>query len=226
MSWEAEMEGTVLMKLLLGPLVWIALFAFVFGMLFRLFTMATLAKREKVVLPTYDAWHGLRSVARWLVPFGTRNMRIRPLFTVLSFAFHICLLATPLLVMGHAVLWERAWGIHWWSLPPLLADAMTLVVVCVGAFFILRRISAPEVRNVTDYRDHLLVLLVISPFATGFVAHQQWLDPEIMTVLHILCGAAWLIAIPFTRLSHMFWWVFTRAFMGSEFGAVRHSRDW
>ncbi|MBW2257081.1 MAG: nitrate reductase [Deltaproteobacteria bacterium] len=220
------MEGTVLMELLLGPVVWIAFAVFLLGSLYRLVSMLLLAKKEKVVLPTYDLRYGLRSVMHWIVPFNARNMRLRPLFTVVSFAFHFCLLVTPLLVMGHAVLWERAWGIRWWSLPPGLADAMALVVVFAGVFYILRRISAPEVRYVTDYRDYLLVVLVISPFATGFVAHQQWLDPEIMTVLHILCGAAWLIAIPFTRLSHMFWWVFTRAFMGSESGSVRHARDW
>jgi len=35
-----------------------------------------------------------------------------------------------------------------------------------------------------------------------------------------------LLVIPWTRLVHMLWFVFTRAYMGSEFGAVRHSRDW
>ena len=181
---------------------------------------------EKVVFPTYSARYGLRSVLRWMLPFGTRSMRLRPLHTAVSFAFHACLLLTPLLVRGHAVLWQESWGVQWWSLPPLASDAMTLAVVFGGVFFLLRRLLAPEVRNVTTARDHLLVLLVIAPFATGFVAHQQWLDPGVMTVLHIVCGAAWLIAIPFTRLSHMLWFIFTRSYMGSEFGAVRHARDW
>ena len=42
--------------------------------------------------------------------------------------------------------------------------------------------------------------------------------------VHIVTGAAWLMVIPFTRLIHMLWFPFTRAYMGSEFGAVRHSR--
>ena len=90
----------------------------------------------------------------------------------------------------------------------------------------LRRIAAPEVRNVTTWSDYALLLLVVSPFVTGFIAHQQWLHPKAMLILHIVCGAAWLIAIPFTRLQHMLSFVFTRAFMGSEFGAVRNSRDY
>ncbi len=47
-----------------------------------------------------------------------------------------------------------------------------------------------------------------------------------MLILHIVTGASVLVAIPFTRLSHMLWFVFTRAYMGSEFGAVRNARDW
>jgi hypothetical protein len=35
-----------------------------------------------------------------------------------------------------------------------------------------------------------------------------------------------LVAIPFTRLSHMLFSIFTRAYMGSEFGKVRHAQDW
>jgi len=87
-------------------------------------------------------------------------------------------------------------------------------------------VAAPEVRKVTTWRDYLVVLLVVSPFLTGFIAHQQWLPYRAMIIVHIVSGVAWLAAIPFTRLSHAIWFVFTRSYMGSEFGAVRHARDW
>ena len=143
-------------------------------------------------------------------------MRMRPLFTIVSFAFHACLLVTPLFVMGHAVLLEQSWGVSWWSLPPLVADVMTLVVVAGGVFFLLRRIAAPQVRYVSHLSDFLLVLLVISPFLTGFIAHQQWLPARGATSLHIASGVLWLIAIPFTRLAHMFWFVFTPRLYGQR----------
>jgi len=209
-----------------GPLVWIAFIVFVGGSLFRLFRMWRLADQEKTVLPTMDFKHGTRSIRHWMIPFGARNMRMHPLFTLVSFAFHICLLLTPLLVMGHAVLWEESFGISWWSLPAYLADLMTLVVIFGCGFFIARRLVAPEVRNVTSIGDIAMVLVVAAPFLTGFIAHRQWLPGDTMTVLHIISGAAWLAAIPFTRLSHVLWFFFTRAFMGSEFGAVRNARDW
>ena len=213
-------------QFLRGPLVWVAFCVFVVGVLYKLITTARLARREKSVFPTYSGRFGLRSVAHWLVPFASRNTRLRPGFTVISFAFHLCLLLTPLLVMGHAVLWQESWGISWWSLPPLLADLMTLVVIFGGLYFALRRIAAPQVRNVSTWSDFLLLLVVVAPFLTGFLAHQQWLPYPLMISLHVASGCLWLIAIPFTRLVHMLWFVFARAYMGSEFGSVRQARDW
>jgi len=209
-----------------GPLVWIAFAVFIGGGLLRLVMMGLLAKQEKVVFPMYNIKHGGRSLLHWVIPFAATNMRKHPAMTAVSFAFHVCLLATPLLVMGHAVLWQESWGISWWSLPPLIADLMTLVVIGGCLFFFARRVSAPEVRNVTYTSDYLILLLVISPFLTGFIAHKQWLPGEAMVGLHITCGALWLMLIPFTRLSHALWFVFTRAWMGSDFGNVRNAKDW
>ena len=48
----------------------------------------------------------------------------------------------------------------------------------------------------------------------------------LMTTLHVLAGELLLALIPFTRLSHALFALFTRAYMGSEFGGVRHAKDW
>jgi nitrate reductase gamma subunit len=212
------------------PVVWLSFLGLLGGVAYKLVTVARMAQKEKSVFPVMSAFYGARSILHWSLPFGSRNMRLRPAFTILSFAFHVCLLLTPLFVMGHAVLWKHAWGVRWWSLPQPVADGMTLVVVGVGLFFLLRRALAPEVRKVSAWSDVLLVLLVISPFATGFVAHAQWFrrafSYDTILTVHIVSGALWLVAIPFTRLSHMLWFVFSRAYMGSEFGAVRNARDW
>jgi nitrate reductase gamma subunit len=209
-----------------GPLVWIAFLGFFGGCLFRIVTMARLAKKDKVVFATYDAKYGARSLFHWIIPFASTNMRLRPLYSLLSYFFHFCLLATPLFLMGHAVLWKQSWGVRWWSLPDSVADVMTLVVVFACLFFMVRRLVRPEVRNVSYVSDFFLALLVMAPFLTGYAAQHQWLPYQTMIIIHIICGAAFLLLIPWTRLAHMIWFAFTRAFMGSEFGAVRHARDW
>ena len=209
-----------------GPLVWIAIVGFIAGSLYKVVTMARLAKKDRVVYATFDAKYGLRSVLHWIVPFASTNMRVRPLYSILSYVFHLCVVLTPLLVMGHAVMWQASWGVRWWSLPAGVADIMTMVVVLACLFFMVRRLVRPEVRNVSYTSDFVLAVVVMAPFLTGFVAHRQWLPYDATLIAHILCGVVFLLVIPWTRLVHMIWFTLTRAYMGSEFGAVRHARDW
>ncbi len=59
----------------------------------------------------------------------------------------------------------------------------------------------------------------------SFLGH---LDDLRVAVLRIAIAVAvgMLVAIPFTRLSHMLFAPLTRAYMGSEFGGIRHAKDW
>jgi nitrate reductase gamma subunit len=210
-----------------GPLVWISFLVFFLGSIYRIVSIILLAKRrDKAVLPYMKLKYSLRSIMHWTVPYGSRNMRIRPAFTFFSFLFHICLLLTPILTVGHVTLWKQSWGISWWTLPDSLSVLMALTVVAVGGMFILRRIADPTVRFVTSISDFILVVLVIAPFVTGLMAHYQLFDYRTIVIVHIWTGAVWLGMIPFTRISHMLFFPLTRAYMGCEFGFVRHSRDW
>jgi len=162
----------------------------------------------------------------WIVPFGSTNMRLQPIFTVISFTFHICLIAVPIFLTAHNVLWRDSFGAAFPSLPEVATDIMTVLVIAGGVFFVFRRILSPTVRNVSFKSDFVLVAIVLAPFVTGFMAYHQWFDYEVMLILHIWTGALWLAAIPFTRIVHMLFFVFSRMFMGSEFGAVRKAKDW
>lgn len=209
-----------------GPLVWVAFLVFVGSAAYKLVRMFKGAKQDKVVFP-YMTWrHSLRSLAHWLLPFAATNMRLNPVMTVVTFSFHICMLATPLFLLAHNVLWYESWGIALPSLPRAIADVMTLIVIAGGVYFLMRRIFSPVVAYVTHASDYLVLLIAIGPFVTGFFATQGWFEYHTMLILHIVTGALWLIAIPFSRLSHMLYFAFTRAYMGCEFGAVRNARDW
>ena len=135
-------------------------------------------------------------------------------------------LATPVFLLSHIILWDESWNISWWAFPDGLADVMTMVVILCCLFFLVRRIRQPEVRFVTSASDFVILAIVAMPFITGFFAYHQWFDYQVSLILHILSGEVMLVAIPFTRLSHMIFSPLTRAYMGSEFGGVRHAKDW
>jgi nitrate reductase gamma subunit len=209
-----------------GPLVWIAFIILIAGSIYRIVSTIRTARKDKVVLP-YMRWHfGLRSILHWTIPFGARNMRIRPVFVILSYLFHICLIVTPILTVGHVMLWKESWGISWWTLPDSLSKVMAVIVIIGGLAFLMRRISNPTVRFVSSTSDFILLTLVLAPFITGLMAYYQILNYQLVIILHMWTGAIWMAMIPFTRISHMLFFPLTRAYMGCEFGFVRHSRDW
>lgn len=210
-----------------GPLAWVAFLLFIGGSIYRIVSMLMLVAEKEKFIFTYMSWrYSLRSIVRWIVPFATVNWRRQPILTVVTFAFHICLLITPIFLLSHVILWDEAFSISWWTLPDSLADIMTVVVILGAVYFLVRRLSLPEVKYVTTASDFVILGIVAAPFITGFFAYHQWFNYPLMMCLHVLAGDIMLAAIPFTRLSHMLFSPFTRAYMGSEFGKVRHAQDW
>jgi len=205
-----------------GPLVWISFAVLIAGSVYRIVDMLRLAREEKIIYPYMRFDFSIRSLWRWLVPYATRSMRINTLMTAVAFAFHICLLLTPLLLLAH----QELWGIRLLTLPSWLADIMTVIVIAGGFYFLQRRLLVPYVKNVSYISDYALLLCVITPFLTGFLAYHQWFDYSVLMHVHVLSGCLMLMIIPFTRIAHMIFFAFTRSYMACEFGYVRHAKDW
>ena len=210
-----------------GPLAWTAFIIFIGGSLYRLIKLFVLIhKKERFIYSYFSLKYSLRSILHWSTPFGTENMRRHPLFTIVTFAFHICLLLTPIFLLAHITMIDESWNLSWWTLSDDTAKIMTVIVIACCIFFLIRRLVSPEVQYVTSASDFAILAIVAAPFITGFAAYYQWFDYQVVVILHILSGEIMLVAIPFTRLSHMLFAPLTRAYMGSEFGGVRHARDW
>jgi nitrate reductase gamma subunit len=210
-----------------GPLAWVAFIVFIGGSLYRLIHLIMMVQKKEKFIYTYMSWkYSLRSIFHWIVPFATENWRRHPVLTIVTFAFHLCLIITPIFLLSHVILWDESWNLSWWSLPDGVAILMTLVVIAGCVFFLVRRLVSPEVQYVTFFSDYVILVIVAAPFITGFLAYYQWFGYQLFTILHVLTGEIMLVAIPFSRLSHMLFWPLTRAYMGSEFGGVRHARDW
>lgn len=210
-----------------GPMVWAAFIIFIGGSLYKILSLAMLAReKDQIIYSYFDTQYAFRSIFHWIIPYAATNMQLKPIFTFISFVFHISLLLVPIFLVAHVVLVEEAWGVSWWMLPDTVADVLTVAVVAACVFFAGRRIYQREVHFLSSPSDYVLLALVAAPFVTGFWAQHQWAGFQFMTILHIVSGEVLLAAIPFTRLSHMFMFPFTRGYIGSEFGAVRHAKDW
>ncbi len=216
-----------LYNFLCGPFLWVTLFVFVCGSVYKIATMISLVnKKERFIYTHISLKFSLRSILHWIVPFATVNWRRHPVVTVVTFVFHAGLVLMPFFLSAHVILFNKAWGISWWTLPNGFVDAVTIIVVSSCFIFFVRRLVLREVRFLTTASDYLILAISCAPFLTGFFAYHEVGNYHFWMILHIFTGEIMLMAIPFTRLSHMLFGVFTRAYIGSEFGKIRHARDW
>lgn len=212
---------------LMGPMVWIAFLIFILGLVVKLVMIIKDVNARESYIYSYMTWkHSLRSIFAWLIPFFPQSTKQSPVFYFISYLFHLLLFIVPIFLMSHIVLFNEAFQVSWIALDDRLADILTLVVIFALVFFAIRRQTLPEVKYLTSFTDYILILIVALPFITGFLAYHQFFLYRWVTIAHVISGEIMLIAIPFSKFSHMIVAPLTRAYMGSEFGNVRHAKDW
>jgi nitrate reductase gamma subunit len=213
-------------QIVTGPLLWLAFIVFFAGLIIHvvLYIKGLDWKLDRVtysVNVAYGTKGALRSILYWLIPFGTRSWRVNSGFTITVFVFHICLLFTPVFLKAHNMIFKERWGLSLWTLPESLSDMMTIAVMVCVLFLILRRIALPEVRIISTLYDYLLLAVTVAPFITGFLAYHHVLDYDFWLIAHIITGEIMLIAIPFTKLSHIVLFFLSRAQLGMDYGIKR-----
>ncbi len=222
-----EINWNSIYEFLTGPALWFTFIFFIGGLLIRMALLFHLSrKKDRVIYNHFNMDWGLRSIFHWLVPFASASMRQQPIFSIAAFSFHLSLVAVPLFLSAHILLWEEALGVTLWSIPDGLSDALTLIFIAAALFLIIRRRIRPEVRILTSAWDYTLLVITMLPFITGFLAYHQWGPYEVMLILHIVLSQILLILIPVTKLAHMVLFFFTRAFIGFEMGGRRGARSW
>ena len=209
-----------------GPLAWVSLTLFFAGSAYQILSFLSMKKEKGTNSPLKNLPLACQSLLRWAVPYSTVTMRKNRLITLFSFFFHLCLIFTTIFLLSHSVLWYESWKITWCSIPESAGDLSAIFILLSCLFFLLRRLVIPEVRQVTSLSDYLLLVSVIMPVLTGFLAYHQWGPYRPLLILHILSGEILLITIPFSRLSHMLVYAFSRADMGTDYGHVLSSNEW
>lgn len=211
-----------------GPLLWFAWGVFILGCLFRLVSFFAMAsKKDKVIFSHFSFKYVLQTWIRYLLPFN-QTVAKSPIFSILGYIFHFCLLFVPIFIIEHVMYWEEesVFEWTWWTMPGEWAYWMTLVVIAIGVIFLFRRIFKPDVRILTAWTDYLVLVVTILPFLTGWLSvnvRSEFLSAIDIRMLHILSGELMLILIPLTKLSHMVLFFPSRWIIGVEWGRRGYS---
>ncbi|OIO04141.1 MAG: hypothetical protein AUJ49_03480 [Desulfovibrionaceae bacterium CG1_02_65_16] len=213
-------------QIITGPLLWLTFIVFVVGLAWRVYSYIKGLdwKLDRVAYGTqtsYGVRGAARSIAAWIVPFGSQGWKVKPIFTIMFFVFHLGIVVTPLFLLGHAVIFKMRFGLNWPTLPMYAADTLTVAMLCATVFIVIRRIALPEVRIITSLYDYALLLITAAPFVTGFMAVHQLGDHTFWLYAHILTGELMLLAVPFTKLFHVVGFFLSRGQLGMDYGIKR-----
>jgi hypothetical protein len=157
-----------------------------------------------------DGTRIVRQTAAGFIP-SYRPDGTRLIYSTASFLFHLGLIIVPLFLHGHILLWEKGIGLSWPALPIVWADGLTLLVILTGTGLLVGRISFLQSRKISRPQDFLLPTSILVVFATGFLAsHPHWnpFSYKPTLLLHVLSGNLLIMAVPFSKLSHVILWPF------------------
>ncbi len=209
-----------------GFMFWLALGVCVAGMIVRtiLYFRGLQWNLDRVAYRAYpvEGFKGaIRSIYKWILPFGTYGWRRQPFMTVIFFSFHLGAVCVPLFLLAHNLFLKEKLGFSLVSMNGGAADFLTWLVVASTVLIILRRIALPEVRILTNWYDYLIILISVAPFITGLMARYEIGSYSFWLLAHIISGEILLVAIPFTKLSHVFLFFASRAQLGMDYGIKR-----
>ena len=221
-------------ELVRGPLVWVSLIVFVLGTIFQVYRFFTLSRKAGISPhvplspPEEDLpkWYSPDRIVGFFKKAGNTVLSVHPVTIVVSTVFHVLLVFVPLFLLGHNELIELTLGISLPSVSEHASDLLTFVILLCCAFFLYRRLFLARVRSITSFYDYLVLALATVPFLSGFLAYHQIYDYRTVMVIHMLSGELMIMAIPFTKLTHMIFFFLNRFMVVSEHTLGKGSRSW
>jgi ferredoxin len=184
-----------------GPLLWIVFLMFCIGIILRvIFFVSSIIKGSRGT--DKKGLYLFTNFIRSIIPFH-KAVPKKPVYASLRYLFHICLFVVPIWLTGHISLWEESrleWA--WSSLPGKWADWMTLLVLALAVFFIVRHTVVKKIRITTSPLDYVIIIIAALPFMTGyFLAHGTleaipFFSANIWT-MHIVSGEIMIVATVF-----------------------------
>ena len=198
------MSGAQWLNWLRGQGLELSLAIFLLGIVFRVVQNLVIGSDKNLAARRGGMMGaGLRTIVTRT--FSFRQMSYRGYFTIIAgYLFHLGFLITLFFLSQHIVLFKSVIGFGWPALSPALIDISAVLAIASLIAVLIHRLMDPVLKQISDYQDYISWLLTLLPLATGFVLmHPMGLSYNSALALHIASFELLLIAIPFTKLSHI-----------------------
>jgi nitrate reductase gamma subunit len=154
----------------------------------------------------------LREAGSWVVPVGHLIPGTK-FFSVVSYLFHVGILVVPLFLADHIALWQRFLNVDLPEIGYAWADFLTLFTIGCALVLLSVRTLSQRVRSMSRRSDYTLLVAILAPFASGYLAMHPQYNPlrwNVMMLIHILSAELLFVVIPFTKLAHIVLFFFDR----------------
>jgi nitrate reductase gamma subunit len=137
---------------------------------------------------------------------------------MLAYVLHIGLFATVFLFVPHIVFFKGFLGFDWPGLPNSVIYLTGVAAVAAGFALLVRRVTNPVLKLISNFDDYFSWLLTMLPFITGLMMPvRMGIRYETLLAIHILSVVLLMIWLPFGKLGHTFLVFVTRGTTGMVF---------
>jgi nitrate reductase gamma subunit len=202
-----------------GPALQVAAYILVAGSIWRFVGILLLKEKPEFSEPRHSG--GLMAALKVIYTRSFPAPAFRPatLYPImLGYVLHIGLFAVVFLFVPHIMFFEGFLGFDWPGLPNNVVFFLGVAAVVAGFAMLIRRLTNPVLKLISNFDDYFSWLLTMLPFLTGlFIPVRMGVHYETLLAIHILSVALLMIWLPFGKLGHAFLVLVTRGTTGMVF---------
>ncbi len=194
-----------LLQFATGPALKFSIAVFVVGAAWRLTHLLRLKKRVDLSDPRgpSERLGGLWMIASRSINHGPLTDRIKaPIAN--AYLMHLVLFIVIVFASGHIDLVRETWGFGWPALPDILIRVATIVLLATIAVTVVRRLSNPVLKLLSNFDDWFSLIVTALPVVTGLLAGLAGEPGDNLMALHVMTFNLLLVWFPFGKLMHMF----------------------
>ena len=202
-----------------GPALQVAAYILVAGSIWRF--VGILMLKEKVDHSEPRKSTGLMSAFKVIY---TRSFTVEPFKKatlypkMLAYVMHVGLFAVVFLFVPHIMFFEGFLGFDWPGIPNSVVYLFGVAAVVSGFALLVRRLTSPVLKLISNFDDYFSWLVTMMPLATGLlIPVRLGIRYETLLAIHILSVVLLMIWLPFGKLGHTFLVFITRGTTGIAF---------
>ena len=202
-----------------GPALQVAAYILVAGVLWRLVGILMLKEKPEFSEPRKPGGFMAALKVIYTRSFTATPFKRATLYPkMLAYVLHIGFFAVIFLFVPHIVFFEGFLGFDWPGLPNNVIYLSGVAAVVAGLALLVRRLTDPVLRLISNFDDYFSWFVTILPIVTGLIMPvRMGVRYETLLAIHILSVAVLMIWLPFGKLGHTFLVFVTRGTTGMVF---------